>query len=204
MELKLVLIAAAGICAGLPFGARAELDLAPLEGVYIGEATPFRCIRFRDGTDVIRFVPPPEWKFVAESGRCAFFPPKIGQASGAFSTAPLPKEKRPRSGEELQQLLRELIPADATKVEFTTEGLPQVRLERWDSQHVQATYEHFGQTFRVALLVVPLASEELRARFGSRVTDFHRAFPMLLESLGTFTWNPTDEDRPAKADGRAR
>jgi hypothetical protein len=175
----------------------AQLDLAPEAGVYFGEGTPFPCIRFKDGRSVARFVPPQGWRFAADGKRCNFHPEGVAQASGSFTAKPLPKDAEAASPDErLRHLLSARLPAEASTVEFSQAELPKVKLDRWEARHIQASYEHFGQKFRVALLVVPLEKEEFHIAFGSRAADFNRVFTPLLESLGTFTWNPTDEDPP--------
>jgi hypothetical protein len=76
-----------------------------------------------------------------------------------------------------------------------------VKLESWPAIHIQATYEHYGQRFKMALLVVQLERQQLRARFACHAADFARAFRPFIESLGTFAWDPQDEDPPAKSAG---
>ena len=204
MEPKLLLAATLLAFAGTVSTASAQLDLTPKPGVFFGEGTPFPCVRFRDGGKVVRFMPPPDWKFTEEGPRCAFHPGSVAQAYGSFATVQPRKDAAGDPSERLQELLKQKLPAEATAIEFKLTGLPGVKLDRWPAQHVQASYEHFGQKFRLALLVVPLEREELLVRFGSRATDFDRLFTPLLESLGTFTWDPTDEDPPKPAKSVAR
>jgi hypothetical protein len=196
MEPKLLLAAGLLVVSGSWWNLPAELDLAPRTGVYFAEATPFPCVRFRDGSSVVRFMPPQGWRFTADGARCSFHPVGVAQASGTFSAKPRPKEGGVPAPERLQELLAARIPAEATGVEYVHEGLAQVKLETWPAMHAQVIYEHFGQKFRAALLIVTLEREELHIRFGARAADFDRVFTALLESLGTFTWNPTDEDPP--------
>jgi hypothetical protein len=203
MESQFILTAALLITAGATSPLPAQLDLRPKEGVYVGEGTPFPCIRFSDGGGVVRFSPPKGWVFTADGERCAFHPKEVTQASGTFARAALSKDADPASPERLQKMLAEGVPAGATNLEFVLEGLPGVKLDHWLARRCEATYEHFGQTFRVALLIVPLEREELQIRFGCRTSDFDRVFPPFFDSLGTFTWNPTDEDRPTGSNSRA-
>ena len=196
MESQRILATALLLIAGASSSVVAQLNLEPQAGVYYGEGTPFPCIRFRDDGKPVRFMPPPNWRFTADGARCSFNPAGVAQAYGSFTAKPLVKDATGDPAERLKQLLMEKVPSGAVAVEFTLTELPSVKLERWPAQHVQASYEHFGQKFRIALLIVPLEREELHVRFGSRAADFDRLFSPLLESLGTFTWNPTDEDPP--------
>jgi hypothetical protein len=200
MESQFILSALALLAAGLATPAQAQFDVTPREGVYYGEATPFRCVRFRDGEKVVRFVPPDGWRFVADSkDHCECFPSGLAQATGSFSVARDVAAQKAPTPEQLQELVRKHVPADATALEIITTDLAQVKLEKWPAIHIQATYEHYGQKFQLALLVVQLEREQLRARFACHATDFARAFGPFIESLGTFTWDPQDEDPPAKS-----
>ena len=203
MESQFILTTALLITAGAVSMLPAQLDLRPKEGVYVGEGTPFPCIRFTDGAGFVRFAPPPGWVFTAEGERCAFHPKDVAQASGTFAHVPLTKDVDPTNPERLEKMLAEAVPAGATNLGFVLEGLPGVKLDHWLARRAEAIYEHFGQRFRVALLIVPIEREELQIRFGCRASDFDRVFPPFFESLGTFTWNPTDEDRPAGSKSRA-
>lgn len=176
----------------------AGLEFLPKEGVYIGEATPFRCIRFRDGEKSVRFMPPEGWIFTADGASCAFRPPGVTQANGGFSAKPRDDSKP--LAERLEQLLRQGIPEGAEKIACVLTGLPQVKLDEWASTHVEATYEHFGQTFRIALVVAQMKTEEIHARFGCRAADFEKVFPPFFESLGTFTWEAANSQSSAQAE----
>lgn len=166
--------------------ANAGINFSPNDGVYIGEATPFRCIRFRDGNAKIRFFPPTDWIFTTDGNKCAFRPPRLVQAGGTFAAKP--KDGSKPLSDRMEELLRKGMPEGAEKITLVMTGLPQVSLDQWKSIHVEATYEHFGQTFRIALVAAQTHDEEIHARFGCRATDFDKVFPDLLESLGTFTW----------------
>jgi hypothetical protein len=203
MESQFILTAALLALGGAITSLPAQLDLNPQPGVCIGEGTPFPCIRFRDGDKVVRFMPPHGWRFTADGRRCSFHPAGVALASGTFAAQKPAEESDADPAARLQQLVREKLPAEAVGVEVTTAGLPALKLDRWTASHAQATYEHFGQKFRVALLVARLDGEELHIRFGSRAADFDHVFLPLLESLGTFTWNPTDEDAPKQKEAAA-
>jgi hypothetical protein len=189
--LAAILVLASGVCAPLP----AQLDLTPNEGVYIGEATPFACIRFRDGDKVARFTPPPGWRFTAEGARCAFQPAGSAQASGLISVMKLVTGGDATSPQRLEKLLTEGVPSGASGVTFTLTGLAGVKLDHWDARRTEVAYEHFGQKFKAALLIVPMKTEEMHIRFGCRASDFDRLFTPFFESLGTFTWMSAKEDR---------
>jgi hypothetical protein len=186
-----MLFFAGGVVANL----HAQLDLSPREGVYIGEATPFPCVRFRDGAQVIRFMPPAGWRFAADGARCVLHFSAAAQATGSFGVEPLCKEAEASASERMERLLRESIPTDAANVSCMFTGLMSVKLDRWPARHAQATYEHFGQSFRIALVIVPLERQELHIRFGCRAADFDRVFTPFFESLGTFTWDSVEGDR---------
>lgn len=186
-----LLVLASGACATLP----AQLDLTPREGVYIGEATPFACVRFRDGEKVARFTPPPGWKFTAEGAHCAFQPPGAAQANGSIAVSTLVAGADANSRERLEKLLQESVPSGASGVTFTLTGLTVVKLDHWEARRSEVAYEHFGQKFKSALLIVPMEREELYIRFGCRAADFDRFFTPFFESLGTFTWLSAEEDR---------
>ncbi len=180
-----------GSCATLT----AQLDLAPREGVYIGEATPFPCIRFRDGAKVARFMPPPKWKFAVDGAGCAFKPMDASQASGSMTVAALEPGTDTKSPERFEKLLTTVVPSGAKDIVSTCTGLPTVRLDSWEARQAQVSYEHFGQKFKGALIIVPLEREELHIRFGCRAADFDRLFTPFFESLGTFTWLTEQEDK---------
>jgi hypothetical protein len=200
MESQFILSALALLAASFATPAQAQFDVTPREGVYYGEATPFRCVRFRDGEKVVRFMPPDSWRFVADSkDHCECYPAGLAQATGSFSVARDLAAQTPPTPEQLQELVRKHVPADATEIEFITTDLPQVKLESWPAIHIQATYEHYGQKFQMALLVVQLEREQLCARFACHAVDFARVFGPFIESLGTFTWDPQDEDAPLKS-----
>jgi hypothetical protein len=111
-------------------------------------------------------MPPAGWKFTEDGPRCAFHPGSVAQAYGSFATLQPRKDASSNLGERLQELLKQKLPAEASAVEFKLTGLPGVKLDSLAGQHVQASYEHFGQKFRIALVVVPLEREELIIRFG--------------------------------------
>ena len=97
--------------------------------------------------------------------------------------------------ERFEKLLTTAIPAGAKDINFTLDGLSTVRLDSWEARQSQVSYEHFGQKFRAALLIVPLEREELHIRFGCRAADFDTLFTPFFESLGTFVWLSAEEDR---------
>ena len=200
ITLSAILLIASGTLATVP----AQLDLSPQAGVYIGEATPFPCIRFRDGAKVARFMPPPKWNFVADGAGCSFKPAEASQAGGSMTVSAPEAGAEGTSAERFEKLLRAAIPSGAKDIACTLTGLPSVRLDSWEARQAQVSYEHFGQKYKAALLIVPLEREELHIRFGSRAADFDRLFTPFFESLGTFTWLTAEEDKATQPAAQAR
>jgi hypothetical protein len=169
------------------------LNLAPKPGTYVGEGTPFPCIRFTDAGVPVRFMPPDGWRFEAKGAACSFAPTGVSQANGLMSVVTKEEANPPNPEERAVAMLQAQIPGEASDVKVQTKDLPQVNLDRWKAYRVQATYSLFGQSFRVAFVLVPRENDDVQIVFTARASDFERVYEPFFESLGTFTWDPPEE-----------
>lgn len=176
------------VIAVLAAHASAQLVLTPRESFYEVEGIRFPNVTFRDGAKNVTYSPPHGWKLSGGGARLSIEPPDIIQSGATIQVLPA-KESLPLTEKELKvygERAVSLVPRDAAKVEVVEAVVSALRICGKPLAEVTVTYAFFGQTFKMNVLFLPRAEEEVCFKLIARAADFdalQKAFRTSLYSI---------------------
>ena len=172
-------------------GARADIDLTPIDSYYVVEGFRSPNLNFHDDGKVISYSPPPRWKPGGTGKKATLLPPDMPQASASIEALPA-NDPLPATDQNLKaysDFAVKLLPREASKVEVTEAIISSFRVCGYAMAQVTVTYTFFGQEYKTVTFFMPRLKEQIRFQLSCRTADFktiYRPFERSLFSIQGF------------------
>ena len=166
--------------------ASAQIDLTPKDTFYEVEGIRAPNVSFRNGAQDVTYSPPGNWVLSGGGQKLSLTPKDKIQAGATISVLPT-REAPPAATEENLKLYTEvaskLLPQDATKIEVIEAIVSPLQISGRPMIEVKLAYVFFGQQFRMNVLFMPRAKEELRFQMSARTSDYPEIYKAFRASL---------------------
>ena len=167
----------------------ADIDLTPIPGELSRDGVVMHLLKFRTGSDFVRYTPPLGWQASGGGSSLTLIPPKAVQTEAKITVS-----GKADSGDwddaAIKQLREETlksVPKKAENVKLVGDQKNPVVLNRHQTYEVTVSYTSDGQPFKKSVLVCNFADEQLRFQIIARSGDFAALHADFISSL--FLWD---------------